>query len=840
MDRLRRLVFLGVALTIPAFLTGCPLPGGVAAPKLSLFPNSISFGEDGVRESFTIFNAGGGTLEWTVAETPDAPWLSLETAAGTTTTETDRIFVNADRSGLATGTYNAIVAVTSNGGTRNIPVSVTVAGNPQIEVAPASLNLFGSNTAGTFVITNNGDGTLDWRIQVQDTENGGFTDPPAYVTVSPQQGATPAMGTTEVDVEVDPDLLPEGVSTVTLFVNSDAGTAQVTLLTGGTSSVTADIGAEPLVLEFGTSLNVLTFDVFNSGAAASTLNFTLETNRPDLISFTPSSGTSIGSANPLSLDRVTIEVTLNRSALASSSDGGIITISAAGLESLDVPVTAQRAPLTLEGAVNRSRPPYLLRFVFLVRDQLGQPVDTTDDAILAELAGGFTIEENGEPLDLAETSFFVNRADNLRTNMVLLLDYTGSMFSAPPGGGSTIAQMVESSEEFIQDLPPAYRVALMEYHDRDQSTRLIHNFSTQRDSLVQALNAFSVPFGQNGASQVYDAIIEACERLDDEDINVLPFDDTDLRAVVFISDGRDTSSEASLAEVITAATDLRCRLYPIGFGEDVNAGPLVQLATETGGHYYPAVDAAALRNLLEEELAEGVGSPGQVVKDLQRQIVLTYVSLIEGSGTYLVTLEYEGNSGSFQRDAVLLSGDTRAGQISLQTTGINAGAAEIVVRTDYVPRGISQIRFRVVPPIGLTPVVTLAPGGLLDPSEWILFHEGDANPALTGVYTAIANEVNALPYASFGELFRINFDGVAVPDFGMAFRVDNRIYVDPPFTKFFQYPDGIDVGAGSSSAGIPPLTGEEGFDPDSAFAFDRDEDTVADFDDPAPDDDQIP
>src|SRR5690606_33145003 len=132
-------------------------------------------------------------------------------------------------------------------------------------------------------------------------------------------------------------------------------------------------------------LNVLTFDVFNSGAPASTLNFTLSTNRPDLISFSPALGTSIGTNNPFDLDRVPIEVTINRSALTSSSDGGIITISAAGLESLEVPVTVQRAPLTLEGAVNRTRPPYILRFIFLVRDQLGQPVDTTNDAILAEL-----------------------------------------------------------------------------------------------------------------------------------------------------------------------------------------------------------------------------------------------------------------------------------------------------------------------------------------------------------------------------------------------------------------------------------------------------------------------
>jgi fibronectin type 3 domain-containing protein len=66
-------------------------------------------------------------LSWTLSD--NATWLQLTTSSGTTTTETDTINANVTTSGLAAGTYNAIITVTASGATntpRQIPVSLTL------------------------------------------------------------------------------------------------------------------------------------------------------------------------------------------------------------------------------------------------------------------------------------------------------------------------------------------------------------------------------------------------------------------------------------------------------------------------------------------------------------------------------------------------------------------------------------------------------------------------------------------------------------------------------------------------------------------------------------------
>jgi len=247
------------------------------------------------------------------------------------------------------------------------------------------------------------------------------------------------------------------------------------------------------------------------------------------------------------------------------------------------------------------------------------------------------------------------------------------------------------------------------------------------------------------------------------------------------------------------------------------------MATETGGHYYPAPTIVDLVNLLQNEIVLGPGAPGKIVKELERQVVLTYISLFkDGTHTYLISGNYQGLEGSFQKDAVFaIGGDVRAGQLALHTTGIQPdNSARVDVRADYVPRNISQIRIRVFATDPFT--LTINPEGLI--GDWVLLDEGG------GVYTALTVETNPLRYGAFGSLFHINFSGLP-GDAAIGFRVDNQIYVNPPFTKFFQYPTFLSITDGSTQSDVIPLLLEDGFDPDDAGAYDYDEDSTTDFDD---------
>ena len=802
-------------------LTGCPTGTGGTGPVLQLSPVAINFGSQATQRSVAITNTGSGVITWSIEESID--WLTADITAGATTTELDRVKFTADRTGLAPGTYNGSITVLSSVGVKEILVAMTVPGTPTLDVSPLTVNFLNSAETASFTITNNGDGPLTWSIEVQDADDPGTEiDIPTYMTVTPTGGTTQAGAESVIEIELDRDLLEEsGILAFLFVITSNAGDATVTV--NVTSEASAAIGVEPTVLDYGTSENVLTFDVYNSGEAGSILDFTVSTDRPDLIFFEPALGTSTGVLDTTNYDRVPISVTIDRGALTGEVDGGTITISAPGLDDVEVVVNVEASPLAFEGAQNRSRPPFILRFVFLLRDALGEAIHTTDPAVLEELQTAFTIDEDQIPLDVDETNLFVTSAENLRSNVVLLLDYTGSMYNAAPGSGTAIEQMVNASEEFINDLPDSYRLAIMEYHERQQTDRLVHNFSTSKTSLVSGLEAFSVPFGEHGASEVNDAVIDACERLENEDLGLLALNDADMRAVIFISDGRDTSSVNDVDEVIDFAKERRVRLYPIGFGENVRSAALIQMATETGGHYYSAPTVADLANLLQNESSEGAGAPGVIAKELQRQVVLTYISLFqEGSHTYLITGDYQGLEGWFQEDAVVaIGGDIRAGQLGLRCAGIQPdNSATVFVRTEYVPRNINQMRVRVISAQPFT--LTLDPDGLL--KDWILVDEGG------GVYTALTSEATPLRYGAFGNLFRVNYTGIAA-DFTMGFRVDNQVYVNPPFTKFFQYPTILPITTGSTDVDVLPVLLEDGFDPDALDAWDSDDDGTTDFND---------
>ncbi|MCP4646012.1 MAG: VWA domain-containing protein [bacterium] len=830
-------VVLAGLLCVP--LMGCPT--GSTDPVVTVLPAAVNFGTSATVMSIAIANNGGGVLTWALAES--IPWLTVDRTAGATTTNIDRIFLTVDRTGLAVGAYDGQITITTSAGVRTVYVALTMAGDPgdaDLQVSPSTVNLLGEQTSETFAVLNNGTGALTWGLRLLDPDDDISVDRPAWLTFDWAAGGNTLLGgaSTTVTVNVDRDTIPEGIYSYRIEISTDLETRIIELNIA--EGLSPEIGVDPNVLDFGTTGTVLSFEVFNTGANGSILEFDLATSRPDLIAIglpgDPPGGVSVGTDDPDTYDRVEVPVTIIRSALTGAIDGGTITVSAPGLESVEVIVNVEAAPLTFEGAQNRTRPPFILRFVFLLRDALGNAIDTSDPATYTgpDAPLQFTVEEDGELLDPDETNTFITGADDLRYNLVLLLDFTGSMYHADPGSGAVIDDMVDASVDFIDTLfnpvpgspPRAYTMAVMEYHERQQTDRIIHQFSTNPVSLTAGLQTFSLAPADHGASELRDALDDACDRLAEEDFGQLPLDDADVRAIVFVSDGRDTSSVTAQSELIDKAKDLRVRLYPIGFGENVNAVDLVEMATETGGHYYPATDASILTQAL------GTTIP----TDLSQQLVLTYISLFQdGSHTYLIRGDYDGLEGSFQRDGVFaLDGDVRAGQLSLRTSGIDPlGTAEVFVRTEYVPRNISQFKIRIISPRPYT--LQIDPNGLI--SDWLLVPDG-GDP---DVYTALTFETNPLPYGSFGTLFRIAYAGLApADDFILGFRVDNQVYHNPPNTKFFQYPEGIQVSPESAHAGVLPILVSDGFDPDALYAWDRDEDGTPDFDDLWPDDPNLP
>ncbi len=171
-------------------------------------------------QAVLVNNTGGGTLNWSTSE--DAIWLSVFPSTGTTTSETDTIWVSASITIVRAGTYSSVFNINSNAGTQTITVNFLVNPQPPVLAAdPASLSFTGfpagpNPPPQTLIIRNAGGGTLNWFATVDQ----------AWLRVSPQTGDT----RTELDtlrITIDLTNLSSGNYNGTIRIASIAGDISV-------------------------------------------------------------------------------------------------------------------------------------------------------------------------------------------------------------------------------------------------------------------------------------------------------------------------------------------------------------------------------------------------------------------------------------------------------------------------------------------------------------------------------------------------------------------------------------------------------------------------------------
>ncbi|MBE0644321.1 MAG: VWA domain-containing protein [Bacteroidetes bacterium] len=97
-----------------------------------------------------------------------------------------------------------------------------------------------------------------------------------------------------------------------------------------------------------------------------------------------------------------------------------------------------------------------------------------------------------------------------------------------------------------------------------------------------------------GATALWDAIWRALAIVQNNGHN-------QCRAVIVLSDGDDNSSVShGLPDIISFAVRYNIRVFPIGYGENIAADDLQQLAALTGGVYYQTPDAKQLSGIYRE------------------------------------------------------------------------------------------------------------------------------------------------------------------------------------------------------------------------------------------------
>ncbi|MFC1712573.1 protease inhibitor I42 family protein [Candidatus Poribacteria bacterium] len=95
-------------------------------PLLSLSLRSLDLGMMGEKSTFIVSNSGSGVLTWNINR--DLPgWLDASPMDGRASSgQRISVSVRVNREGLASDTYHHTISVTSNGGTRTIPVAMSI------------------------------------------------------------------------------------------------------------------------------------------------------------------------------------------------------------------------------------------------------------------------------------------------------------------------------------------------------------------------------------------------------------------------------------------------------------------------------------------------------------------------------------------------------------------------------------------------------------------------------------------------------------------------------------------------------------------------------------------
>jgi hypothetical protein len=399
--------------------------------------------------------------------------------------------------------------------------------------------------------------------------------------------------------------------------------------------------------------------------------------------------------------------------------------------------------------------------------------DSRNHAVVIDngpLTSPFRIFEDGTEIDYSETSYFVHPAASIELDMVVLLDFTNSMATWREGDKSGIDLEINWVRELIDQLAPTHRMAIMEYHDRNADAGTIAPFTSDKTLLLAALDAFLAQPIDHGSSRVWDALYSAVGNFDGG------VGSTKERTVFFITDGKETSSDKSPADVVEFAKQLQASIFIIGTGSVSNESALKDISEKTGGEYYPAGSIDSFRQKLLE-----------ITRDLGGQYKLSYITL-KRTGTHDVQVQfaYSGLSGQFDTSLDLGSiyGDDRIGVITFDSPVVVAGHLRVVVRAQHVPRNIERFRLKLdTPKTWNLLLISAGGGGLCD--GWNL--NGPDSLGYAEIFSS-----TPLAFGDFGPLFQIDISPVTEINLVIPFVLDTTIYSEG---KSFIYPTSINYTA---------------------------------------------
>jgi uncharacterized protein YegL len=172
-------------------------------------------------------------------------------------------------------------------------------------------------------------------------------------------------------------------------------------------------------------------------------------------------------------------------------------------------------------------------------------------------------------------------------DVMLVLDSSGSMTSNDPQDLRKTA-----AKNFIDALLVGDQVGVVDF---DSNAVLLQSLTPLTETAKAAVDQID----SSGGTCIGDGIALATQEI------VANSGADRLKAQIVLTDGQDNPScNPDYAALLTAANDAGIQIYTIGLGTDVDTALLQQMATETGGQYFPISSADDLPEVFRR-IAEG-------------------------------------------------------------------------------------------------------------------------------------------------------------------------------------------------------------------------------------------
>lgn len=187
-------------------------------PILSVSPDSLCFGSADSVLTFSVKNAGAGTLNWTLNENYQCGWIkSISPKNGNlNANESQTITVTIDRGDNSQGNYSGAFKIDSNGGSKQIHVSMSVPGPPMLSVSARTVDFGSDKSSKTLTLSNAGGGSLEWNISNPDSLK--------WISgITPSQGTLATSLAQQIQIQVNRAGLAQGNHAGFLKITSNGG-----------------------------------------------------------------------------------------------------------------------------------------------------------------------------------------------------------------------------------------------------------------------------------------------------------------------------------------------------------------------------------------------------------------------------------------------------------------------------------------------------------------------------------------------------------------------------------------------------------------------------------------